>query len=476
MSFFSRKVGPKLAKGSFFVALIASPVWAQVPQTEDLAALRYFISIGDIRAAELERGRLQKTFPNAALPEITAVPDASRAMGVDTSKAWALIEANKFSEASAEIERLSRRFVEWNGDDQLTRALNAKEGQYRLEQAFASEDAGEVANLLTTVPSLASCTRINNTWRYAELLAAQGQRQMAANVYQQVVASCPDQDAVIATLQKMSAVAKPDDLALAFRRAFAVNPANAAALRSEAKILLTRELAQGFQVEDPVSADSNPSQAIAAVPAKSQQPSAVSSSKSTASKRSGAANKQSSGAGVSSGLSAMVARKDWKGCLRATQSATAPAIVLQRSWCLINMARPREALVGFTTVAAQGGSRGAEARYGQGLAYLKLGQTKSAAAILQAGGLKASSARDLQKSILQDQALSAYKARRYRDALRSFEHLNKTSGGLSFDMSMMYGWAMWNAGRRTQARQHFRQLHQANPTDATRSALATVRG
>ncbi|MGX9857317.1 hypothetical protein ACR03S_18075 (plasmid) [Limimaricola variabilis] len=462
----------------------APPLAAQtqpIPETE-LAALRYFLSIGDAPGIEAEKTRLQRAFPEASLDALLADLEV-RSEEVDTSQIWQLIAADDFAGAHALIARTQQGQPGWTPPDNLVAVLAEREGQSRFEAAI---ETGELQALLTVLgefPDLLTCAKINNAWRLAELQAAQALPHQAVMTYDGILSSCQTPDHVVATLQKASGVADATEMAALFEQARTRNPGMAlrlASLEAELRPLIGKSAtAPGASPLAVPAVETRPrprgaapviqqvAARLAPAPTHSHAPAPAQA----------APARQASGGGALASAQAAAARRDWASCLQHTAGLNTAAGASQRGWCALELNRSLEAISAFRQAAAGAGNAQLrrDSDYGLILAYLRADMLREAAAHSAQAKLTGQQQMDADRQILSRLALSAFDRNRYSEAVSYVDRLSRSAGGLDRGMAMLRGYALLHMNRKAEARQQFTAVHRATPGEDSRDALALAR-
>lgn len=147
----------------------------------------------------------------------------------------------------------------------------------------------------------------------------------------------------------------------------------------------------------------------------------------------------------------------------ATQNpeALAPADALNRGWCLMNINRPVEAAMSFEIALRSPNAKIREdAAYGQSLAYLRYGLTDKAAVASSKAPQSRARSVELQKSILADRAVGAFKLGRYRETLMALDQRSQIAPE-QYDLMGLRGYSYMSMKRYADARQIFEALAQA---------------
>ncbi len=459
-----------------------------IPETE-LAALRYFLSVGDTAGIEAEKTRLQDVFPETSV-EALLEDLAVRAEQVDTSQIWQLIAADDFKGARGLIERTKQGQPGWTPPENLTAVLNEREGQSRFEVAMETGELQALMAVLNDFPDLLTCQKINNAWRLAELQAAQALPHQAVMTYDGILASCHTPDFVVATLQKAADVADKAEMAALFERARTLNPGlglrlasleaelapliGKPAARSGASQLAVRVVATRPQLRGIVPMVQQVSApAPAAAPAvRSPAPPSVRATQTAPAPRA-----TPSGSSGLAAAQAAAARKDWATCLKHAARSNSIASISQRGWCALELGRTLEAISAFRHSAAHAGNAQLrqDSNYGLILAYLKADMVREAAAHAGRARLTTQQKLTTDRQILSRLALSAFERKNYSEAVVHVDRLSRETGGLDRGMAMLRGYAFLHMNRKAEARQQFAAIHRATPGKDTREAMALAR-
>ncbi|WP_436799584.1 tetratricopeptide repeat protein [Rhizobium oryzicola] len=161
-------------------------------------------------------------------------------------------------------------------------------------------------------------------------------------------------------------------------------------------------------------------------------------------------------------------------CALGTASAANSQQALSLGWCLMNLNRPLEASEAFEK-AAQSNVQSVreDAAYGQSLAYLRLGLTNKAAIAATQTPQTGKRAAELQTAILADRAVSAFNAKRYREALVYLDQRARLSPDTT-DLAVLRGYAYMNLGMYNDAWKIFEFVAETGNSDASRG-LAEIR-
>jgi hypothetical protein len=455
-----------LAFGLFAAQAAIAPALAADLTEADLAALRYFLSINDGASSEAEIARLEAEFPGADVRSMLARIDEI-ANEVDTGPIWRRIEAAEFAAARELIAEIRDDDPSWTPPADMMKILDSNEGQARFEAAFAERDLAAASAALAEFPLIVTCERINNPWRLAELQQEAEKIQDALATYDGILRTCSAEDYVVATLQKASEIAEPDALAALFD----VAEAKAPTLEARLETLAVELMSDGSGQEQEASGAGAGSGTSAPKAARAAAPAAASGS----GPDSGSGADSGSGSGQASRARAAADRGDWSACLELTSGARSLDMLNQRSWCALNFGRPNEALQGFNRVASAGGSSmSRDATYGMILAYAKLGQLQQAANLATRASLTGQQRRVVNQTVISKAALQSFEAGQYRTTLTYLDRLSRESG-LDRGLSMLRGWALLKSGRKGQAQEQFRRVHQSSPGKDSQRGLIESR-
>lgn len=413
------------------------------PTELDLAALRYFLDIGDQASADAEKARLAAAFPGSEIPALAR--EIVQGGPPDTRPIWRLIEARRFSEARAAIGELQAERPDWVPDDHLLTILDTGAAQLDFDEAILRDDVGAALAAVQQVPGLFACERINNPWRLAEDAAATGQIPMALDIYIGTARNCPDPDHVVATLYKLRV------------------HADAETMESVYAEMRGRYPALGAKIEE-MAGESFAAAAAQAAPVAA---------------RPGVARAQGQAAG-GGGSVLRAARASEAGdhltCAAALQGDTSAAAMLQRGWCLFNLGRRDEAIAAFRSVERRGTeSQRNQARYGLSIALAATGEVAQATQALAGARVPVHQREEARKVILSNSAVESFERKSMTAAIDELEQLREVQGGLDRGQLMMLGYAYLERNQLARARRHFREAHRISPGVDSRLALQRAR-
>ncbi|HPD93114.1 MAG: hypothetical protein H6900_10150 [Rhodobacter sp.] len=465
-----------LATALALILAAPHPAQAQVPGTEDLRALIYYLDHDDQRSVQAEMRRLRAAFPNWTPPSDV---NQLRAMGttatatVDVQPIWARIQRNDFAGARATIAQEQARVPGWAPDAEMLRVLESGESQAAFEQAYAARDLSAAVAAARRTPSLMRCDRINNAWRLAELYQIAGQTPNAVTTYRGVVQSCTRLSDVVPTLEKANDVASTQEMASLFDLARQSGPANTAQLNDlEARLRAgrgqgttrTARATQPAAAPAPRAAPAAPAASAAVTPSAPVAPGRM----------------PATGDSRIARVRAAKERGDWAGCLAASANPRSLDVMYERSWCAYNLDRSGEALAGFTAAAQSGAALGGtvprDARFGMILSYLNMNMTEEGARLAAATDLTHQQRQEVESTILDQRAVRSYHQRDYAQTIAYLNALEQLNGSLRRDLSMLRGYAYLNNDQSDLALAEFQRLDGALSTPETRAALQSVRG
>lgn len=493
---FPLTLSPRRIALAALVSLVAgSPLSAQSVSESDLAALRYFLSIGDEQAVRAEKERLQEEFPDV---EIDALLEdlTQRSDQVDTSQIWELIARSEYEGARELIARTRQEQPSWSPPDELLNVLNERQGQTNFDTAIAEDDLTAALATIGEFPDLLTCQRVNNAWQLAELQARNERVDSAISTYSGILSTCTTSDYVIATLQKASQVGTESQVAALFETARERNPSmrsRLADLESELAPLIGRQdMVNGTAMDSASSTSSTASRSGGPAPVTSLRPeyrgNRVAPARVSRTARDApvpvnpapapsTGRQAPAGGGSLSSAAAAADREDWATCLRLTNGNQSAQMLSQRGWCAMNMGRPLEAIRAFQTAAANTGDAqlARDSNYGAILAYLEADMVREAADLSRRASLSAQQRQTTDKSILSQLALQSFDNRRYNETVAYVDRLSRETGGLDRGMAMLRGYALLHSGRKPQARQQFMAVHRSSPGPDSQRALVEAR-
>lgn len=482
------------------LVLMAGPAVAQdLPTTDDLRALRFYIQENEVEAVAAELRRLSIEFPGWIPPDdLTQLLRLEPSSEIDAI--YSRISANDIGGARRLLAEAEAQYPDWSPPADLVAALQTAEAQIAFDRAIASRDLAAAVQVGVASPDLLRCNRINNTWRLAELQAALGNGSAALAAYRQILATCGNITDLIATIEKANAVASADELREIIAATRARLPAATAQLNAlEERLLAGRgEVTAATETAPPAAtgapqapvpapapaptvvavtaAPSAPAPAprpaipAASAPVQPQAPVVVAQSPLTA--------LPSTGDGRVNSVRNAAAAEAFAECTRLSTRPQSLDVAYERAWCVYNLDRPLEALALFSAAASGrlSGTAPRDARYGMALAYLELQMTEAASQIAASTDLTLDQRRTVEGIILDQRGVRAYEQEQYAQAIRFFDALEVLEGTLRRDLRLLRGYAYLNSGDRAAAQREFQGLHNELATPDTRTALQALRG
>ena len=458
------------------------PAMAQVPGSEDLRALIYYLDHNDQRSVQAEMRRLRAQFPGWTPPgdlQQLRSQGQAPAASADVAGIWARIERGDHSGARALIDQNRQRVPGWSPDAEMLRVLELNESQQAFDAAVARRDHGAAIAAARRSPGLMRCDRINNAWQLAEMYHGAGQTENAVATYRGVLGSCTGPAEVVPTLEKANEIASLDQLSALFQTARTTAPGNSSALDA-----LELRLRAGRGASAPV---------VAAAPRTGTQPAAAAAPavQPAAAAPSGAPVPVSVPPSAQGNLAlrgdpriararALKEAGDWAGCLAHSANPRSLELLYERAWCAYNLDRAGEALSAFATVARGGSGLGGtvvrDANFGLTLAYLAHTMTEEAARVAAATNLERTQRIEVETIILDQRGVRAYHLREYEQSIAYFDALETLNGTLRRDLAMLRAYAHMNLRNIDTARDQFSRLHAQLATPETREALQALAG
>jgi tetratricopeptide (TPR) repeat protein len=148
-----------------------------------------------------------------------------------------------------------------------------------------------------------------------------------------------------------------------------------------------------------------------------------------------------------------------------------------RGWCLMQLQRPAEAQEAFSR-AVEGEDADTRDKkssaYGATLAALKSGRTDSAYEIANQNSLEPKQRQVVNKEILTQRAIAAFRNEDYRSTLYSLNELRKIAAEPR-DLAQLRGWSLYYLGDLRGAEAVFTAIDSTYSTVDSRRALTTVR-
>lgn len=471
----------------------ALPVQAQVPGTEDLRALIYYLDHDDQRSVQAEMRRLRAQFPGWTPPgdlEQLRAQAAPPAANADVSGIWARIERGDHAGARALIDQTRQTVTGWSPDAEMLRVLELSESQQAFDAAVARRDHASAIAAARRTPGLMRCDRINNAWQLAEMYHAAGETDTAVATYRGVLGSCTRAADVVPTLEKANEIASLDQLTSLFQTARSTAPANAQTLdplearlragRGAPATTRTTPAASATAAATAPSAPAAPATAAAATQAPVSAAPAMGAPPPAAVPATALGSLGLRGDARIARTRALKEAGDWGNCLAHSANPRSLELLYERAWCAYNLERPGEALAAFAAVARNGGGLGAgvirDANFGLTLAYLSHSMTEEAARVAAATNLERGQRIEVETIILDQRGVRAYHLSDFDQSIAYLDALETLTGTLRRDLAMLRAYAHMNLRNIDTAREQFTRLHNQLATPETREALQSLAG
>ena len=446
--------------------LTGTAIAQQIPNAQDLRALRYYIEQDEKLAVAAELQRITNVFPDWTPPrdlaELEVVAPTTPSTQIDTI--YALIARNEIEGARREIEATSTAFPNWVPPAEILSLISTADAQKNFDTAIISGDTDGALAIAMNEPSLLNCDRINTAWQLAELKERTGDRNEALTAYRQIVEACSSPLDLIATIEKADSVATKAELrALIFTVQQRI-PAS----RLTFDALLARLLA-GREPVVPEAPSPAPAIKTTTQPIVTQKPSSsvVASMKQLSRNGDGRLGRVRSSAGAG----------DFQTCTARSVNPRSLNVAYERAWCVYNLDRPLEALALFT-LSARGlsGDVSRDASYGRALSMLKLNMTDAASNISSIINFTQHQRRTIEVTILDQRGVRAYQEENYAKAIIYFNGMESLGETLRRDLSIMRAYAYLNNGESLIARALFLDLNNALMTEETQRGLTAAGG
>lgn len=467
----------RISAAALLVSL-AGPAWAQVPSTEDLRALVYYLDTNDQRSVQAEMRRLRGQYPSWTPPsDLNALRAAGQtaAPSVDVAPIWARIERGDNAGARALMDQARAAVPSWTPDAEMLRVLELNESQVAFDAAYARRDAPAAIAAARRTPAMMRCDRINNAWRLAEMYQAASQRDAAVATLRGTAGACTRSADQVSTLEKANDVATWPEMQQMFATARGAAPANSGALDA-----LEARLSAGRGQAAPAAAAAPRPAAQATAPSAPAAPARVAADPAPAAGPVPPGSLPLRGDGRLAEVRRQKEAGRWAACLAQSANPRSVEVLYERSWCAYNLDRAGEALAGFSaterTGSAFGGDVNRDARFGMILSYLSLGMTEEGARLAAATNLTREQRLGVEATILDQRGVRAFQARDYAGAISYLNALEALTGPLRRDLAMLRGYAYLNSGNQALAQAEFARLHAQLATDETRAALRASSG
>lgn len=453
---------PTSALSLALLLALAAPAFAQSPTDQDLEALRFYTGQGDEVSAEAELRRLRSQFPGWTPPDSLSAPEASQP-STEIDLIYRRIADGDVEGAQQAIASTREGYPGWTPPAEMEQLLAITAAQQAFDAAVAAGQAQEAIGIVRASPELLRCDRVNNAWKTAEMQVALADTAGAIATYRGVATACTGFAEIVATLEKASAIASPDQLRGLFALVRPRFTGNAAALDTlEARLL-----------------GGPPAASTATAPAAAASP----PPRRTAAPAAAAATPRSSGGGLPrQGDSRLAATRSaaqsgaWAECLARSANPGSVELAYERAWCAYNLDRPAEALAGFSQMerARVSPELTRDARFGMALSYLDQQMTNNAAEIAAATDFTREQRLTIESIILNQRGVRAYETKDYHRAI-AFLDAMEDLGKLTRDLAILRAYAYLNLDKRTEAFRQFETLHKQLATQETRAGMAASR-
>ncbi|MBV0892867.1 tetratricopeptide repeat protein [Paracoccus sp. Z118] len=464
-----------------FVLAGALPASAQqsAPAADELLALNFYVQQQDTKAVEAELLRLQLKYPQWTPPQ-----DLSR-IGVTAPSAeidafYRQVAEGRFDQARETLAKARQDYPDWNPPAEMPDLLEIAEGQVLLDAALEEENLANALQIAGNVPGLLRCDRINNAWRLAEAQQAGGSDGDALGTYRAVLTACINEPDLVATLEKADEVASETELRSLFAQVMSRFPEQ----EERYSEVLQRLLAGRGSGEPSVTSDSTgaerPVPRSATAPRSTARPAPeapAAAAQATASQPPRTTSSRAQQPGASS-VDALAAAGDWSGCMQRSAGSTVATVIYQRGWCAFNLERPMEAISAFRTALAGrlDPTQRRDAAFGMALAYLKMNMPEEAARISAGTDFTRSQRVDIERQILDQRGVLAYRNKQYKQAIQYFDALEQVAGGIRRDLAILRAYAYLNSGNQSRARAEFLRLNNEISTRESRAGLSAASG
>ncbi|MTH79212.1 hypothetical protein [Paracoccus aestuariivivens] len=459
-----------MIRSAFLAAAIlaALPAYAQEsPPPDELLALNIYVQGGDTAAVEAELRRLRLKYPQWTPPaDLSRLSSSAPRTEIDTF--YKQIAAGQVDQARDTLAAMRQDYPNWTPPADMTTQLETAAGQRALDSALESDNVDLARSVAARNPGLLRCDRINNAWRIADGQKAAGNKAEALATYRAIIGACVNPSDLGSTIEKADPVSSEAELRAMVAQASSRFPAEAP--RFEAllqRLMAGRGAANSVRTPAPATTTQS-ARTQPAAPVAQAAPEAPVQPKAQARRAEAAANAQPRTA-PRAGRSESPAQ-----CVARTANARNAATVLERAWCVYNLERTMEAMADFRTALSGRltAQQQREAQYGLALSYLKAGMTEQASRIAAVTDFTRQQRVDIERQILDQRGVKAYRERRFRDSIRYLDALEQLTGNLRRDLAILRAYAYLNANQRPKAYAEFRRLNNELSTNDTRRGLA----
>ena len=450
----------------------------EVPNAQDLNAIRYYIAQNETASIAAELQRLENAFPDWTAPDDLAALElmAPTTPKTEIDSIFTLIARNDIVSARRELSAAREAFPDWVPPEDMLSLLATANAQTAFDAAITARDPDAALRIAMDELAILRCNRINNGWKLAELKKQTGDRAGALSAYLQIVRACSLTVDVVATIEKADSVATEDEMRALVATAQQRIPGSGTTFDA----LLIRLMAgRGVAV-----AATPATSAVAATPRPAPQPSASTQAQASAPVivpgtplGSPLAELRRSGDSRLRQVRASAQTGDFRTCTAQSVTPRSLQVAYERAWCVFNLDRPLEALALFTAVAdGLSGTVSRDARYGMALSMLQRNMTSAASRIAAETDFTIDQRRTIESTILEQRGVRAYQEGNYSQAITYFDGMETLVGILRRDLSIMRADAYLNSGDRATARTLFTHLNNALSTAETRTGLKAAGG
>ncbi|MBD9527597.1 hypothetical protein [Paracoccus sp. PAR01] len=459
-----------MIRSTIFAAMMlaALPAFAQdAPSPDEFLALNIYLQRNETAAVEAELRRLRLKYPQWTPPaDLRQLSNSAPSGEIDTF--YKQIAAGQIEQARGTLAAMRRDYPNWTPPADMTTQLETASGQQTLDSALDGGDVDAARSVAARTPGLLRCDRINNAWRIADGQRSAGRSAEALATYRAILGACVNPADLTATIEKADAVSSSTELRAMVAQVSGRFPAEAARFDELLQRLLAGRGsgAAAPAVAQPRTEQPAPRQQAATPRAEPQQQAQPQRQQQT----------RSPDAGRAEAVAPRRSNESPAQCAARTANARAAGTVLERAWCVYNLNRTMDAMADFRTALSGRltAKQQREAQYGLALSYLKLGMAEEASRIAAKTDFTRQQRVDVERQILDQRGVQAYRERRFRDAVRYFDALEQVTGGIRRDLAILRAYAYLNAGQRPKAHAEFLRLNNELSTTETRKGLAAA--
>lgn len=173
-----------------------------VRQGVDESGLRYYVSVGDMDAAEAELRRLSALYPDWRPPRDLLMNPWG---GTNERPVWDLLAAGRVDDARKAADALRAATPSWQPSPELAQELDRHALRRTLAEWEAAGDWAAIRKAVQARTGDTGCQTPDIAWVFAEALARTGALTVADHLAERLVRTCPEFKARITTMQKASA-------------------------------------------------------------------------------------------------------------------------------------------------------------------------------------------------------------------------------------------------------------------------------